>query len=360
MKPTVSQSQARCYNRRDSLERIALNQPRTFSGGTRSKNLLYLKAAADPQVHAQRVGFVLLAHFSLAAFTGALDTLVTGNLLRPGQFVMTTFSLAGAEVLSDLGILIKPDAVLDTSGLADLDLLIVCGGLRTSLKPEPTLNRWLQDASRQGIALGGLWNGALHLARSGLLHGYRCAIHPENRAALAEISPDSTVTPASHVIDRDRYTAASPNGAFALMLEMLRSQHGAALAEGIEQILAFEGLRFRRVGASTPARLSVPLRNIIDLMENNLEEPLSLDQLAEYVGLSRRQVDRLFQRQLATSPHRHYMELRITESRRLLQQSSLSIMQVAVACGFVSVSHFSKCYSSYFNYPPSKEARLGD
>lgn len=337
-----------------------MSQPRTFSGGTRSKNLLYLKAAAPSDAQAQRVGFVLLAHFSLAAFTGALDTLVTGNLLSPGQFAMTTFSLVGSEVLSDLGIVLKPDAVLASEALQGLDLLIVCGGLRSPLKSEPALNRLLVEADRLGVALGGLWNGAFHLARAGLLHGYRCAIHPENRAALSEISPDSTVTPASHVIDRDRYTAASPNGAFALMLEMLRSRHGNALAEGIEQILAFEGLRFRRVGASTPARLSVPLRNIIDLMENNLEEPLSLDQLAEFVGLSRRQVDRLFQRQLATSPHRHYMELRITESRRLLQHSSLSIMEVAVACGFVSVSHFSKCYSGYFNYPPSREARLGD
>lgn len=338
-----------------------MTRHRTFSGGTHSKNMLYVKSTAIASgSQPQRVGFVLLAHFSLAAFTGALDTLVTGNLLSPGLFAVATFSLQGSEVLSDLGILIKPDAVLETAALARLDLLIVCGGFRTPLKTDPVLNRWLLEAARQDIGLGGLWNGAFHLARAGLLRSYRCAIHPENRAALAEISPESMITPASHVIDRDRYTAASPNGAFALMLEMLRSHHGAALAEGIEQILAFEGLRFRRVGGSTPAKLSAPLRNMIDLMENNLEEPLSLDQLAAFVGLSRRQVDRLFQRQLATSPHRHYMELRITESRRLLQHSSLSIMEVAVACGFVSVSHFSKCYSAYFSYPPSRETRLGE
>lgn len=337
-----------------------MTQARTFSGGIRSKNLLYLKPGEPAEVRSQRVGFLLLEHFSLAAFTGALDTLVTGNLLVAGQFRVHTFGLRVAEVISDLGILIKPDALLGAETLHELDLLLVCGGFRTPLKPDSILNKWLVDADRHGMALGGLWNGAFHLARAGLLHGYRCAIHPENRAGLTELSPDAIVTPASHVIDRDRYTAASPNGAFSMMLEMIRSQHGESLAEGIEQILAFEGLRFRRVDSSRSSKLSVPLRNIIDLMESNLEEPLSLDQLAAFVGLSRRQVDRLFAQQLATSPHRHYMELRITESRRLLQHSALSIMEVAIACGFVSVSHFSKCYSAYFNHPPSREVRLGE
>ena len=331
---------------------------RNFSGGTKSKNLLHLKQSALPAGTCYRVGFLLLEHFSLAAFTGALDTLVTANLLNPGIYQIHNFGLSPGQVISDLGILIQPDAALGVAELAQLDRLIICGGFRTPLRLDPALCKLLAEAGRHAMELGGLWNGAWFLGQAGLLDGYRCALHPENRASLAETHGQVSVTPASYVIDRDRATAASPNGGFAMMLELIRLRHGDALARGIEQILAFEGLRMRRSDSQAAKHLTLPLRNIIDLMENNLEEPLELDQLAEYVGRSRRQIDRLFQEQLGTSPHRYYMELRVTESRRLLQHSLLPIMDVAIACGFVSVSHFSKCYSAYFGHPPSRETRL--
>jgi transcriptional regulator GlxA family with amidase domain len=332
---------------------------RIFSGAGQSKNLLYLASANQGLRNggqaSLRVGFVLLEHFSLAAFTASLDTLVTANLISPGAY-----GLAPGQVISDLGIQLQPDAPLIPGVHDELDMLVICGGFRTPLRASLLLSRVLADCSRRGIKLGGLWNGAWFLGQAGLLDGYRCAVHPENRASLAELSPQITVTPASQVIDRNRITAASPNGSFSMMMALIREQRGDTLASGVEHILAFEGLRFRRTGAQPNGKLTPPLRNIIDLMETNLEEPLSLDQLAEFVGRSRRQIDRLFQDQLGTSPHRYYMELRVTEARRLLQHSQLSILEVAIACGFVSVSHFSKCYSGYFGHSPSRETRLAD
>jgi len=210
------------------------------------------------------------------------------------------------------------------------------------------------------MALGGLWNGAWFLGRAGVLDDYGCSIHPEQRASLSERSPQTRITPASFTLDRDRLSAASPNGAMELMLGLVRRLYGDGLAEGVEEILSFSGARYRQVGPGAKKSMSLHLRTIVELMENNLEETLSLDQLAAYSGRSRRQIDRLFQAQLGTSPRRYYMELRITKSRRLLQYSDLSVMEVAVACGFVSVSHFSKCYAAYFGYPPSREQRLGE
>jgi len=337
---------------------------RIFSGAGQSKNLLYLATANQGLRNggqaSLRVGFVLLEHFSLAAFTASLDTLVTANLISPGAYTLRSYGLAPGQVISDLGIQLQPDAPLIPGVHDELDMLVICGGFRTPLRASLLLSRVLADCSRRGIKLGGLWNGAWFLGQAGLLDGYRCAVHPENRASLAELSPQITVTPASQVIDRNRITAASPNGSFSMMMALIREQRGDTLASGVEHILAFEGLRFRRTGAQPNGKLTPPLRNIIDLMETNLEEPLSLDQLAEFVGRSRRQIDRLFQDQLGTSPHRYYMELRVTEARRLLQHSQLSILEVAIACGFVSVSHFSKCYSGYFGHSPSRETRLAD
>lgn len=332
---------------------------RSFSSALNGHNSRFTHAQAQPAGQQTHVGFLLLEHFSLPAFTQALDTLVTANLIQPATCVSTTFSLDGESVTSDLGIVICPAASLQTSLKQPLDLLVICGGLRTALVASADLSLWLQGLARKGMALAGLWNGAWFLGQAGLLDGYRCAVHPEHRGAVAEVARHSHVSTDSFVVDRDRLSAASPAGAFNMVLEWLGKQRGTALTEGITAILAFEASRYRRATPAPQENISEPLREAISLMSANLEEPLSQDQLAEYVGRSKRQIGRLFQYQLGTTPVRYYLELRITESRRLLQYSDLPLLGVAVACGFVSASHFSKCYTSFFGYSPSKEKRFG-
>ncbi|NMZ08572.1 GlxA family transcriptional regulator [Pseudomonas proteolytica] len=331
---------------------------RQFSGGMKGKNLRYLNETPGQAPRLVLAGFVLLEHFSLPAFTQALDTLITANLLRPGLFTSRTFGLDEQEVISDLGLVIRPDARLDHSALADLDLLVICGGYRTQLKASESFIDLLKAATQQGVILAGLWNGAWFLGKAGVLDGYRCAIHPEHRPALTEIAKATQVSSEPYVIDRDRLSASSPSGAFHMALDWIKSLHDKALVEGIEDILAFEESRYRRIKPAENICVSAPLREVVRLMDANLEEPLALEQLAVYAGRSRRQLERLFREQLGTTPQRYYMELRITEARRLLQHTELSQVDVLVACGFVSPSHFSKCYSAYFGYRPSKETRL--
>ena len=331
---------------------------RQFSGGMKGKNLRYLNENPQQPTPATRVGFLLLEHFSLPAFTQTLDTLVTANLLRPELFATRTFGWGDGEVISDLGLVIRPDARIEPAVLQDLDLLVICGGFRTELKAGDDFNQLLCSAAEHGVNLAGLWNGSWFLGRAGLLQGYRCAIHPEHRPALAEVAKAAQVTSEPYVIDRDRLTASSPSGAFHMALDWIKSLHGKALVEGIEDILSFEESRYRRIKPTENVCVSAPLREVVKLMDSNLEEPLELDQLAVYAGRSRRQLERLFKEQLGTTPQRYYMELRVTEARRLLQHTELSQVDVLVACGFVSPSHFSKCYSAYFGYRPSKEKRL--
>ncbi|MBX9408341.1 GlxA family transcriptional regulator [Pseudomonas baetica] len=334
-----------------------LIERRQFSGGMKGKNLRYLnEQSAETRI--TRTGFLLLEHFSLPAFTQALDTIITANLLRAELFASRTFGLGEGEVISDLGLVIRPDARIDLAALQELDLLVVCGGYRTELKAADELISLLRAAAERGISLAGLWNGAWFLGRAGLLDSYRCAIHPEHRPALTEIAKSTQVSSEPYVIDRDRLTASSPSGAFHMALDWIKGLHGKALVEGIEDILAFEESRYRRIKPDENICVSAPLREVVKLMDANLEEPLELEQLAVYAGRSRRQLERLFKEQLGTTPQRYYLELRITEARRLLQHTELSQVEVLVACGFVSPSHFSKCYSAYFGYRPSKEKRL--
>jgi len=335
-----------------------LTERRQFSTGMKGKTLRYLKDSAIEPGPMGRTGVGLLAHFSLPAFTQALDTIITANLLRAGLFSSRTYGLSDGEVVSDLGLVIRPDACIDPAMIHELDLLVICGGYRTELKLNDELSSLLRTAARAGITLGGLWNGAWFLASAGVLDGYRCAIHPEHRPALTEVAKAAQVTSEPYVIDRDRMTASSPAGAFQMALGWIKSLHDKALVEGIEDILAFEESRYRRIKPAENICVSAPLREVVKLMDANLEDPLELEQLAVYVGRSRRQLERLFKEQLGTTPQRYYLELRITEARRLLQHTELSQVDVLVACGFVSPSHFSKCYSAYFGYRPSKEVRL--
>jgi transcriptional regulator GlxA family with amidase domain len=324
----------------------------------KGKNLRYLIEQTGETLQTVRAGFLLLEHFSLPAFTQVLDTLVTANLLRSRSFSSRTFGLNDGEVISDLGLVIRPDACLDCSAIKDLDLLVICGGYRTELKASDALIHVLRTCAELGVSLAGLWNGAWFLGRAGLLEGYRCAVHPEHRPALAEFCKATQVSSEPYVIDRDRLTASSPSGAFHMALDWIKGLHDKALVEGIEDILAFEESRYRRIKPTEKICVSAPLREVVKLMDANLEEPVELQQLAVYAGRSRRQLERLFKEQLGTTPQRYYLELRITEARRLLQHTELSQVDVLVACGFVSPSHFSKCYTSYFGYRPSKEKRL--
>ncbi len=331
---------------------------RAFSDGMKGKNLRYLKELSDEFTQQTRVGFLLLEHFSLPAFTQALDAFVTANLIRPGLFSSQTFALNEGDVFSDLGLVIRPDSNINSSDLINLDLLVICGGYRTELKANDEFIKLLREASGLGISLAGLWNGAWFIGKAGLLDGYRCAVHPEHRPALAEFCKATQVSTEPYIIDRDRLTASCPSGAFHMALDWIKKLHDKALVEGIEEILAFEESRYRRIRPTENTSLSAPLREVVKLMDANLEEPLELQQLAIYVDRSRRQMERLFKSQLGTTPQKYYMELRITEARRLLQHTELSHVDVLVACGFVSPSHFSKCYSSYFGYRPSRERRF--
>ncbi|PVZ42535.1 GlxA family transcriptional regulator [Pseudomonas sp. CC120222-01a] len=329
---------------------------REFSRTFADRNLGFITQERTER-KTSRVGFLLLENFSLPCFTQALDVLVTANLISPGAVRVHTFSYNHAEVMSDLGIPIRPDTPLTDIRLSDLDLMVICGGLRAARTVPNWLSGLLKKIAKLPIALGGLWNGAWYLGAAGLLDGYRCAIHAEQRTALAERAPYANVSHDPLVFDRNRMTSATPNGAFDMMIRWL--SHGASpqLADAVLDTLDSDQSKHRSFQKPQQPKVSKALREVIALMEANLEEPLCPEQLAQVVGLSIRQIQRLFKDQLNTTPQKYYFQLRITEARRLIQNSNASIFDVSIACGFVSCTHFSRSYSAFFGHPPSKEVR---
>ncbi|TAH51473.1 MAG: GlxA family transcriptional regulator [Betaproteobacteria bacterium] len=337
--------------------------PRRFDSRLRHSNQAYLQARQSDGAHPlilRRIGFVLLERFSMIAFTGAVDAIVTANLISSTNlYRFETLSLEGTTVRSDLGINISVDGELGKLDVKDLDLLIICGGYRAALVPGRAVVGKLREAARQHVTLGSLWNGSYLLAHAGLMDGYTCTVHPDSRAGLEEVRPQVRLLPHPFVIDRDRISSAGANSALGMMLAVIRHHHGDEVVRGIEEILACDRTLDDLPGSPMPTLADDPtlpqaLQTILQLMRNNIEEPLGIDDLASHVQISRRQIDRLFQRHMNTTPSRYYLETRLTRARRLLQQTNEPITSIAVACGFSGAPHFSRCYREFFGVSPSQ------
>lgn len=336
----------------------------SFKSLLKHKNLAHLppEPPGGASAEGRRATFVLLEHFSLMAFTGAVDALVTANLVtREPLTEVRVVGFGGEVVVSDLGIAISVEGELGDVEVRRGDLLILCGGLRVRLDQAPGVRAPLVAAHRAGATLGALWNGAYFLADAGLLDDHECAVHPDSRALMVERFPRVKVSRHSHVVDGPRISCAGANSSLNMMLGWLRRNYDAVIVDSVEEILScdksHELLDASVLSVDSDPTLPQPLKLALELMHSNIEEPLSLDEVARWTGLSRRQLERLFSRHVDASPSRYYLELRLTHARQLLQQTNRSIAEIAVASGFVSITHFRHCFRRFFNVAPGRFRR---
>jgi len=314
---------------------------------------------ARPKELPQDIGFLLVPLFSMIAFVSALEPLRLANRASGRQlYRWRVFSPDGRPVTASNGLEIRPEGALDE--LMDFSTVVVCSGIDAHKFHDRATLTVLRKLDRKGADIGALCTASHILAQAGLLDGYRCTIHWENLAGFAEEFPEIDITTELFEIDRSRFTCAGGTAALDMMLNLIGGQHGAELAAQVSEQFMHERIRDRhdhqRMGL--PARLGLrhpKLLEVARLMEQNLEEPLERAELAKAVGLSTRQLERLFRKYLHRSPARYYVELRLDRARRLLQQTNIPIIDVALACGFVSASHFSKCYRDFFGKTPRRE-----
>jgi transcriptional regulator GlxA family with amidase domain len=307
----------------------------------------------------QPITFYLLPKFSMMGFTSAIEPLRSANRMS-GQSLYTwhIVSKDGKPVAASNGILVIPESGIDR--VDRCETLILCAGLDVHLYRDKAVFAWLRRLDRQGADIGALSTGSHALARAGLLDGHRCTIHWEGHAAFREEFPQIEVTTELFEIDRNRFTCSGGTAALDLMLNLIALQHGHALAASVSDQFIHERIRagHDHQRMSLPARLGIrhpKLIAVIRLMEENIEEPLSRARLARDADLSTRQLERLFRKYLQRTPTRHYLEIRLARARLLLQQTEMSVLDVALACGFVSASHFSKCYREFFALRPREE-----
>jgi transcriptional regulator GlxA family with amidase domain len=303
--------------------------------------------------------FVLLDQFTLISLASAVEPLRMANQLSGQElYRWYTASIDGAPIWASDGVPITPDSAVGTAPSADS--VLVCGGTGIQNTVTPELVKWLRAQARYAKRLGGICTGSWVLARAGLLDGFECSVHWEWLAAMQEAFPRVTVSPSLFTLDRDRLTSSGGTAPMDMMLQLIGLDHGYELSAAISDMFVYERMRNEQDHQRIPLKHMLgtqqpKLQEIVTLMEANLEEPLELDHLAQYVDLSRRQLERMFQKYLHCSPSRYYLRLRLIRARQLLKQTPISIVELALLCGFVSTPHFSKCYREYFGVPPSDE-----
>ncbi|TNC51169.1 GlxA family transcriptional regulator [Rubellimicrobium rubrum] len=308
---------------------------------------------------ARRFVFVLLKDFTMLCFACAVESLRIANRMAGRElYTWTLAGEGGQSVACSNGTVFKLD--MEFGDLSRDDTVMVCGGIDVHAATTRTILNWLRREARRGVTLGGLCTAAHTLAKAGLLDGRRATIHWENQDSFAEEFENVILTKSVFVIDGNRMTTAGGTASIDLMLKLIADDHGEELANAVADQLIYSSIRTDQdtQRLSIPTRIGVrhpKLSRVVQIMEQAIEDPISPAILAKDVGLSTRQLERLFRRYLDRSPKRYYMELRLQKARNLLMQTDMSVINVALACGFASPSHFSKCYRAHYGSTPYRE-----
>ena len=313
----------------------------------------------DHSGKSRRYVFVLMDNFTMLCFAAAVESLRIANRTAGKElYTWRIIAEGGEEATCSNGCSFRVDD--DLAELERDDTIMLCGGVDVQQATTKRVLNWLRREARRGVTIAGLCTAGYTLAKAGLLDGKKATIHWENQDSFAEEFEEVELTKSVFVVDGNRITTAGGTASIDLMIKLIADQHGEDLANAVADILIYSSIRTDQdtQRLSIPTRIGVrhpKLSRVIQMMEQNIEEPISPAILARDVGMSTRQLERLFRRYLSRSPKRYYMELRLQKARNLLMQTDMTVINVALACGFASPSHFSKCYRSHYDTTPYRE-----
>ena len=304
---------------------------------------------------------MLVPKFPMLAFSCAVEPLRIANWLSGKQlyewFVAT---VDGQPVVASNGLRLEPNGTI--AEVENPDIVMLGAGVDGCFYNERKLSAWLRAIARRGATICGFGTGTWILARSGILDGHRCTIHWEDILQLREQFPGLRVTDRIFEIDGKRLTSSGGTATMDLVLNLISLDHGVSLAAAIAEEFMQERIR----DGSTHQRMRIRdrigttdrrLLAAIALMERTKVDPMSLQSISRDAGSSRRNLERLFDLHLGCSPTEYYRAMRLDAARQLLLHGSRSVLHAAVATGFASASHFTRCYKKRFGRPPRSDRR---
>ncbi len=309
----------------------------------------------------QVVGLLLVPGFSLMSYACVVEPLRAANLIAGHKlYHWVNISTHQTNVSASCGAAVPCTAKV--GDVEKLDLLLVCAGGDPAAFDDQATFAWLRRLAISGTRIGGVSGGPFILAKARIMDGIQMTIHWQHAQVVLEAHPDILLTRSLFIIDRNRLTCAGGTAPLDMMHALIAESHGAELARKVSDWFLHTEIRPARgpQRASLVERYGVHDAQLIaalELMERHPGEPLRRNETARRIGISTRQLDRLFATKLKRSYQGHYRQIRLERSRELLRQSAASITDVAVACGFSSASHFTRVYRESYGTTPSADRK---
>lgn len=310
-----------------------------------------------------KVAFLMLDKFSMMAFASMIEPMRATNTLTTGQaFDWKLYSVDGQPVTASNGVSIAVEG--DMQRFDSPDMIVLCSGTEVQHLDHKPIAKALWAYSRnEKTTIVGLCTASYVMAKCGLLDRYRCTVHWENIASFREELPSLIVTNNLYEIDGNRITCSGGTAPIDMILEIIRQYFGQDTMLAVAEQFVHERVRpadesQKMAEHVLTSRQSPKLAEAIQIMQNHIDDPLSTNEVAEIAEVSLRQLERLFKKYKSTTPQRYYLFLRLQQARRLLLQTSLSVLQVTIATGFSSQSHFTKCYRDLFRQTPGSERKV--
>ncbi len=312
-----------------------------------------------PEGHPYRYGFLLTPDFTLIAFSSAVEVLRMANLTSQRElYRWSVMSIDDQPVASSAALEIQPN--LPFAKATNLDAVFVCAGVNVRKNWNGPLGADLRRLAAANLPLGGLCTATWLLAKSGVLDDCSCTVHWEYLSSLREEFPRVAVKDDIFQIDRRRYTCAGGTAPLDMMLHIVARDYGREVALAVSEQFIVERIRDMGETQEVSVHHQSPgapdyLSDAVQLMRHNVSERLFVEEIAKYLEVSTRQLERAFKRHFNTSPSQYYLRVRLNAARNLLRHSGMTVRTIAIETGFKSLQHFSKCYYDHFKVRPTQE-----
>jgi transcriptional regulator GlxA family with amidase domain len=352
---------------------ICYGLPRSENAGAtnlnnldKSRNRTLNRTQSRPASQKLRVGFILLEKFTLNAFSGFIDAVrLSADVGARSRQIMCGWEIMGpSSVTASCGLVAHPSSpLLDPAGF---DYIAVCGGNGYLERTQPKwLDDYLQRADLAGVGLIGVCTGTFNIARAGLMQSYVACVHWNVFEAFRDEFPTIDALPDRIFVDAGkRITCAGSAGASDMALHLISRHcgHDKAQQSGRHMILPdirpatypqahfytdLEGVSDERV------------RRAVHLMEQSLNAPLPMPELAKRTGTSQRHLERCFRAARGQTPTGYFRNMRLRYGAWLLTHTRLSVTQIASDAGFADTAHFSREFKELFRTTPSRHRRDG-
>ena len=283
---------------------------------------------------------------------------VANRLSKKSLYCWSLYSLDGHPVTSSNSMISQVDGSIEQ--IKDADLIIIVSSFNPQASISKPLTQVLKQFASRGILIGGVDTGPYIMARADLLDGYKATIHWEDLANFRQTFTQVETLSTRYVIDGKRLTAAGAAASMDMMLDLISRQHGQQLASQVAEQFIYsppEQLDSeQRLPVSERLQTDHPvILEAVSLMENHLEDNLTTTQIAKLCGISLRQLERLFNQFLKSTPGKWYKTLKLKNARIQLKQSRYTVAEIAANNGFESASSFSRAYKAQYRRSPSED-----